>query len=64
MVILKANIHAPKFRHTVVHSNRLNRIASAGDDSNKFLTYQRPTVRNGPIAAMTVPGTRLLGVFS
>ena len=28
----------------VIHNNRTNRMASAGDGSFKFLTYQLPTV--------------------
>jgi hypothetical protein len=40
----------------VIHTNRSNRMASAGDDSIKFLTYQLPTVGYGPTVAMTGNG--------
>ena len=37
----------------VIHSNRTSRIASAGDKSFKFLTYQLPPVGYWPTVAMT-----------
>ena len=40
----------------VIHSNRTNRMASAGDESFKFLTYQLPTVGYWPTVAMTDNG--------
>ncbi len=40
----------------VIHNNRSNRMASAGDNSFKFLTYQLPTVRYGLTVAMTGNG--------
>ena len=40
----------------VIHSNRTNRIALAGDKSFKFLTYQLPTVGYWPTVAMTGNG--------
>ena len=40
----------------VIHSNRTNRIASAGDKSFKFLTYQLPMVGYWPTMAMTGNG--------
>ena len=40
----------------VIHTNRSNRMASAGDDSIKFLTYQLPTVGYWPTVAMTGNG--------
>ena len=40
----------------MIHSNRTNRIASAGDKSFKFLTYQLPTVGYWPTVAMTGNG--------
>ena len=40
----------------VIHNNRTNRIASAGDESFKFLTYQLPTVGYWPTVAMTGNG--------
>ena len=40
----------------VIHDNRTNRIASAGDGSFKFLTYQLPTVGYWPTVAMTGNG--------
>ena len=40
----------------VIHGNRTNRIASAGDGSFKFLTYQLPTVGYWPTVAMTGNG--------
>ena len=40
----------------VIHNNRTNRIASAGDKSFKFLTYQLPTVGYWPTVAMTGNG--------
>jgi hypothetical protein len=40
----------------VIHNNRMNRIASAGDESFKFLTYQLSTVGYGPTVAMTGNG--------
>ena len=40
----------------VIHDNRTNRMAPAGDGSFKFLTYQLPTVGYGPTVAMTGNG--------
>ena len=40
----------------VIHDNRTNRMASAGDISFKFLTYQLPTVGDWPTVAMTGNG--------
>ena len=52
--------HAPKptpwKSSVVIHNNRMNRIASAGDESFKFLTYQLPTVGYWPTVAMTGNG--------
>ena len=38
------------------HDNRTNRMASAGDKSFKFLTYQLPTVGYWPTVALTGNG--------
>ena len=40
----------------VIHDNRTNRMASADDESFKFLTYQLPTVGYWPTVAMTGNG--------
>ncbi len=40
----------------VNHNNRTNRMASAGDVSFKFLTYQLPTVGYWPTVALTGNG--------
>ncbi len=40
----------------VTHNNRTNRMAPAGDESFKFLTYQLPTVGYWPTVAMTGNG--------
>jgi hypothetical protein len=40
----------------VIHNNRTNRMASAVDESFKFLTYQLPTVGYWPTVAMTGNG--------
>ena len=40
----------------VIHNNRTDRIASAGDKSFKFLTYQLPTGGYWLTVAMTVNG--------
>ena len=40
----------------VIHNNRTNRIAFAGDKPFKFLTYQLPTVGYWPTVAMTGNG--------
>ena len=40
----------------VIHSNRTNRMASAGDGSFELLTYQLPTVGYWPTVAMTGNG--------
>ena len=40
----------------VIHNNRTNRMASAGDESFKFLTYQLPTVGYGLTVAVTGNG--------
>ena len=40
----------------VIHNNQTNRMASAGDESFKFLTYQLPTVGYWPTVAMTGNG--------
>ena len=40
----------------VIHNNRTDRMASAGDESFKFLTYQLPTVGYWPTVAMTGNG--------
>ena len=40
----------------VIHNNRMNCMASAGDESFKFLTYQLPTVRSWLTVAMTGNG--------
>ena len=46
----------------VIHDNRTNRMASAGDKSFKFLFYLLPTVGYWPTVAMT--GNRELGFDS
>ena len=40
----------------VIHNNRTNHMAAAGDESFKFLTYQLPTVGYCPTVAMTGNG--------
>ena len=40
----------------VLHTNRTNRVASAGDVSFKFLAYQLPTVGYWNTVAMTGNG--------
>jgi hypothetical protein len=40
----------------VIHNNPMNRVATAGDASFKFLTYQLPTVGYWPTVAMTGNG--------
>jgi hypothetical protein len=40
----------------VIHGNRTNRMALAGDEPLKFLTYQLPTVGYWPTVAMTGNG--------
>ena len=40
----------------VIHDNRTNRMASAGDVSFKFLPYQLPTVGYWPTVALTGNG--------
>ena len=40
----------------VIHNNRTNRIATAGDKPFKFLTYQLPTVVYWTTVAMTGNG--------
>ena len=40
----------------VIHNNRTNRMASAGDESFKFLTYPLPTVGYWLTVAMTGNG--------
>ena len=40
----------------VIHNNRTDRMASAGDESFKFLTYQLPTVGYWPTVALTGNG--------
>ena len=40
----------------VIYNNRTNRMAFAGDESFKFLTYQLPTVGYWPTVAMTGNG--------
>ena len=40
----------------LIQNNRSNRMASAGDRSFKFLTYQLPTVGYWPTVAMTGNG--------
>jgi hypothetical protein len=40
----------------VIHDNRANRMASAGDESFKFLTYQLSTVGYWPTVALTGNG--------
>ena len=40
----------------VIHDKETNRMASAGDESFKFLTYQLPTVGYWPTVAMTGNG--------
>ena len=40
----------------VVYINRMNRMAPAGDESFKFLTYQLPTVGYWPTVALTGNG--------
>ena len=46
----------------VIHGKTMNCIASAGDGSFKFLTYQLPTVGYWPTVAMT--GNGVLGFDS
>ena len=43
-------------RLVVIHNNRTNRMASAGDESFEFLTYQLPTVWYWPTLARTGNG--------
>ena len=50
----RTNPGSPGF--VVIHNNRTNRMASAGDESFKFLTYQLPTVGYWPTVAMTGNG--------
>ena len=38
----------------VIHDNRTNRIATAGDKPFKFLTYQLPTVGYWPTLALSL----------
>ena len=38
----------------VIHDNRTNRMASAGDESFKFLTYQLPTLGDCPLSSETL----------
>ena len=38
------------------HDNLADRIASAGDELHKFLTYQLPTLGYWPTVAMTGDG--------
>ena len=40
----------------VIHDKRTNRMAFAGDESFKFLTYQLPTVGYWPTVALTGNG--------
>ena len=40
----------------LTHNNSANRVASAGDGSFKFLTYQLPMVGYWPTMAMTGDG--------
>ena len=40
----------------MIHDNSTNRMASAGDESFEFLTYQLPTVGFWPTVAMTGNG--------
>ena len=40
----------------VIHGNRANRMAQAGDESFKFLTYQLSTVGYWPTVALTGNG--------
>ena len=40
----------------VIHNNRTNCMASAGNESSKFLTYQLRTVGYWPTVAMTGNG--------
>ena len=40
----------------VIHNDRTDRMAPAGDESFKFLTYQLPTVGYWPTVAMTGNG--------
>ena len=40
----------------VIHDNRTNRMAKAGDESFKFLTYQLPTVGYWLTVALTGNG--------
>ena len=40
----------------VIHNNRTDRMASAGDESFKFLTYQLSSVGYWPTVAMTGNG--------
>ncbi len=40
----------------MIHDNRTNRMALAGDEPLKFLTYQLPTVGYWPTVAMTGNG--------
>ena len=47
--------------HLLIHNNRANRVASAGDDSFWFMTYQLPTVGYWPTVAMT--GNDVLGYY-
>jgi hypothetical protein len=38
----------------LIHDNRTNRMASAGDESFQFLTYQLPTVGYWPLSSKTL----------
>ena len=55
---LLVTLNQPRLRlvFEVIHNNRTNRMASAGDESFKFLTYQLPTVGYWPTVAMTGNG--------
>ena len=41
-------------RGRLIHDNRSNRMASAGDESFKYLTYQLPTLGDCPLSSETL----------
>ena len=54
LIRYRTNSGLPGF--LVIHDNQTNRIANAGDESFKFLTYQLPTVGYWPTVALTGNG--------
>ena len=56
VVLISRRTNPSSLGFLVIHNNRTNRMAFAGDEPYRFRTYQLPTVGYWPTVAMTGNG--------